>query len=292
MHHHHNIDDFKPPYSVQPEATSPEPDVITPAHIESLTICIQSIHGAFDAMLSMDMTTLRSLPTLTFVRTSYAAVALIKLTSAINGSNRRFGEVFTDKDLKAEYYLDALIKKFRAAGDGERSRVAIKFSFIFSMLRTWLHKIIEADTKAAKGQDEKSNFGSANSAIGQKPIQQDPKSLQWANTPGSDTIGNNSGQSGLHMLSELASSSNTPAQNASASNAASIAAAAGSWPQQYPPQSMFTGDFSNGTVSGVDMDTMGFDMEDWDALSYVVNDPAWMLNIPLEQQQQPTWSTM
>ena len=285
MHHHHNIDDFKPPFSVQPEATSPEPDVITPAHIESLTICIQSIHGTFEAVLSMDVTTLRALPTLTFVRTSYAAVALIKLTSAINGSNRRFGEVFTDKDLKAEYYLDALIKKFRAAGEGERSRVAIKFSYIFNMLRTWLHKIIEADTKAATGQDEKPHFGSANSAMGQR----DPKSLQWANTPGPENMGNNGGQSGLHMLSELASSSNTPAQNA-----ASIAAAAGSWPQQYPVQSMFTGDFSNGTVSGVDMDTLGFDMEDWDALSYVVNDPAWM-NIPLEQQQQeqqPAWSTM
>ena len=159
------------------------------------------------------------------------------------------------------------------------------------MLRTWLHKIIEADTKAANGPDGKTSFGSANSAIGQNPIQQDPKSLQWASTAGSENMGNNGGQSGLHMLSELASSSNTPAQNASASNGASIAAATGSWPQQYPVQSMFTGDFSNGTVSGVDMDTMGFDMEDWDALSYVVNDPVWM-NIPLEQQQQPTWSTM
>src|SRR5271168_4727369 len=50
MHHNHNIDDFKPPFNIAPsEAGTDEPALITPAHIEALTICQQSIHNAFDS---------------------------------------------------------------------------------------------------------------------------------------------------------------------------------------------------------------------------------------------------
>ena len=281
MHHHHNIDDFKPPYNVQSDANSPEPDAITPAHIDSLSTCIQSIHGALDAILAMDMTLIRSLPTLSFVRTSYAAVALIKLSSAISGTNRRFGDVFKQEDLKAEHYLDAVGKHLRAAGEADKSRVAGKFSFIFSMLLTWYHKLIEGDGKVNVGPDAKSMHSSPKNTPFQTTDQQDPSSTQWSNTAGPKAMGNNAEQSGLHMLSEVASSSNNTVPDTSAADAASIAVAAGGWSQ---PQGMgaFPGDLTAGTMSGFDIDALGFDEEDWNALGFAVNDPTWM-NVPIDQ---------
>ena len=82
MHHNHNVDDFRPPFNIAPEMGD-EPDFVTPAHIESLTTCQQSIHNAFDAFLAMNTETLRALPTLMMVRNSYVAVALIKMYSAV-----------------------------------------------------------------------------------------------------------------------------------------------------------------------------------------------------------------
>ena len=280
MHHNHNVDDFKPPFHVQAETNTPERDAITPAHIESLTICMQSIHGAFEALLAMDLEKVRSLPTLSFVRTSYAAVALIKMSSAISDPNRRFGEVFRSEELKADYYLDAIIKHLRAAGDGDRCRVAFKFSFIFSMLRTWFQKRCDLENRGSAVENG-TLHPSGQDKIGPKQStdHQDPGSSQWSKANDSKVSGTLKNQSGLHMLSELASSSNPPAPVTSTVDSNSLSAP-GSWPQQYAGASGFPTDSYFGTLSGVDMDLMGFDVEDWtdlnNAMAPVFSEPSWM----------------
>ena len=124
MHHSHNIDDFRPPYGVDDE-NEEQPDYITPAHIDSLTICLDSIHKAFDIFVGLPLLTLRSLPTLFFVRNSYAAVALIKMYTAVSAKGSKFGSVFKPKDLKVDYYLDALGEKMKRAAEGGQSRIAM-----------------------------------------------------------------------------------------------------------------------------------------------------------------------
>lgn len=143
MHHNHNIDDFKPPYNINPIEGPPDPDSVTPAHIESLSACLQSIHAAFNAFLAMDLKSLRALPTLFFVRNSYAAVALIKMYSAVAAKGSKFATIFKPEDLKVESYMDRMINTLAKTGEGGASRVAYKFSFIFTMLKNWHLKRIE-----------------------------------------------------------------------------------------------------------------------------------------------------
>lgn len=148
MHNEHNIDDFRPPYHSTPIEGPPDPESVTPIHIDSLTKCLRSTHEAFDAFLSMDIKSLRSLPTHFFVRNSYAAVALIKLYTAIAAKESKFGAIFQPHELKVEHYLDALINALTKAAEGGMSRVAYKFSLIFQMLRGW-HK---SRTEAPSGR--------------------------------------------------------------------------------------------------------------------------------------------
>ncbi|KAL9115829.1 MAG: hypothetical protein Q9227_000197 [Pyrenula ochraceoflavens] len=161
MHHNHNIDDFKPPYLGKgPAEASPEPDFITPFHIEALTNCLQSIHKAFDSFLEFGVEGLRTLPTLIFVRNSYAAVALIKMHSAVSGSGPagKYGSIFKKDDLRVEEYLDKLINLMTAANEPEGTcRVAGKFAFILGMLEKWHQRRKEGRRtleKAAEGPQQ------------------------------------------------------------------------------------------------------------------------------------------
>ncbi|KAK5069451.1 hypothetical protein LTR64_008132 [Lithohypha guttulata] len=144
MHNEHNIDDFRPPYHSTPIEGPPDPDSVTPIHIDSLTKCLHSAHEAFDAFLSMDIDFLRSLPTHFFVRNSYAAVALIKLYTACAAKESKMGAIFQPAELKVDYYLDGLISTLMKVAEGGMSRVAYKFSIIFQMLRNWHLKRTEA----------------------------------------------------------------------------------------------------------------------------------------------------
>jgi len=151
MHNEHNIDDFRPPYHSTPIEGPPDPESVTPIHIDSLTKCLRSTHEAFDAFLSMDIDVLRSLPTHFFVRNSYAAVALIKLYTAIAAKESKFGAIFQPHELKVEHYLDGLINALTKVAEGGMSRVAYKFSLIFQMLRGW-HK---SRTEVPSGRDSR-----------------------------------------------------------------------------------------------------------------------------------------
>jgi len=154
MHNEHNIDDFRPPYHSTPIEGPPDPESVTPIHVDSLTKCLRSTHEAFDAFLSMDINALRSLPTHFFVRNSYAAVALIKLYTAIAAKESNFGTVFQPHELKVEHYLDGLINALIKVAEGGLSRVAFKFSRIFQMLRGW-HKS-RTEAPSSRGSREQS----------------------------------------------------------------------------------------------------------------------------------------
>lgn len=210
MHHNHNIDDFRPPFNATPIEGPPDPDNVTPAHIEALTTCIHSAHTAFDAFLSMDIRMLRSLPTLFFVRNSYAAVALIKMYSAVSAKGSKFGTIFKTQDLKVEYYLDRLIETLTKTCEGGMSRVAQKFSLIFNMLKSWHMKRTEpySDSNPVSRQRTPMGRGNAQQAYKAMP-QQDPATLAWNNTQGRGSIDQNAQthtqpRNGLQMLSEAA----------------------------------------------------------------------------------------
>ena len=240
MHHSHNIDDFRPPYGVDDE-NEEQPDYITPAHIDSLTICLDSIHKAFDIFVGLPLLTLRSLPTLFFVRNSYAAVALIKMYTAVSAKGSKFGSVFKPKDLKVDYYLDALGEKMKRAAEGGQSRIAMKFTFILGMLKNWQAKRVSGnltskDKSMLSVKSMDAGWAKHQQLLAQN--QQDPKTTSWnatANNSNSNTNVAKSQHSGLQVLSEAAmvnnnnnrsscSNSNTADPTTAAAAAAALAA--------------------------------------------------------------------
>lgn len=233
MHHSHNIDDFRPPYG-EVEETEDQPDYITPAHIDSLRICLDSIHKAFDAFIEMPISTLRCLPTLFFVRNSYAAVALVKIYTAISAKGSKFGSVFKPDDLKVEHYLDAMIDIAKRASDGGQSRIATKFTFILGMLKSWQAK--RAAGGGATSKDPKTLIAVKNAnaewetqaRLGQNlPDSKTAASWNAAPTPAITTANPNaeSQPSGLQMLSEVAMGNNRRSSNHISDPAAAALAA-------------------------------------------------------------------
>lgn len=215
MHHSHNIDDFRPPYGVDDE-NEEQPDYITPAHIDSLTICLGSIHKAFDTFIGMPILTLRSLPTLFFVRNSYAAVSLIKMYTSVSAKGSKFGSVFKPKDLKVEYYLDAMAEKMKHAAEGGQSRIAMKFTFILGMLKNWHAKRVTGKlTSKDKGLLCVKNFNAGHQQL-LAQNQQEQKPTTWIASPSnsrSNTNAAKSQHSGLQMLSEVATGNNNNNNN-------------------------------------------------------------------------------
>ncbi len=297
MHHSHNIDDFRPPYGVDDENEEP-PDYITPAHIDSLTICLSSIHKAFDTFIGMPIMTLRSLPTLFYVRNSYAAVALIKMYTSVSAKGSKFGSVFKPKDLKVEHYLDAMAEKMKHAAEGGQSRIAMKFSFILGMLKNWHAKRVTGNlTSKDKGLLCVKNF-STGWAKHQQLLaqnQQQPKPTTWNAAK--------SQHSGLQMLSEVATGNNNNNNNNPAAAVAALAATTTNinnnttqapWdtrladyaeiqPQQHQQQQQQQSipniqapvDFlSQGGMA--DFDSFAFTAEELGALGNMMDDPGWL----------------
>ncbi|KKZ61243.1 hypothetical protein EMCG_04115 [[Emmonsia] crescens] len=139
MHADHNIDDFKPPY-INSLNSENQIDLGTPAHVDALTVCLTSIHEAFDTFISLDHVTLQSIPTIHFVRTAYASVALIKLYTAASFPNTHLGQVFNPTDFKIEYFLNKLILQLKDPGDRVSGRIPSRFALVLGMLKTWFMK--------------------------------------------------------------------------------------------------------------------------------------------------------
>ncbi|KAG5289861.1 C6 transcription factor [Histoplasma ohiense] len=139
MHADHNIDDFKPPFLNSLSTENPI-DLGTPAHVDALTVCLTSIHDAFETFISLDYLTIQSIPTIHFVRTAYASVALIKLHTAASYPATRLGQVFNPTDFKIEYFLTKVIAQLKDSGDRISGRVTSRFALMLGMLKTWFIK--------------------------------------------------------------------------------------------------------------------------------------------------------
>jgi hypothetical protein len=115
-------------------------DPIDAANITSFTTCIESIRETFDAFLTMDLSAIRNLPILFFVRSVYAGVVLLKSYGIVHVEGSTLGAIFAP-ELRAEYYLNAMVDHLaKAAGDAEQQPVAWAFRLDFVKLRAWHEK--------------------------------------------------------------------------------------------------------------------------------------------------------
>ncbi|EFQ99780.1 hypothetical protein MGYG_02793 [Nannizzia gypsea CBS 118893] len=139
MHIDHNIDDFKPPFLPGLTRES-QANLGTAAHVNALTACLTSIHRVLELFCAMDRSLIPCLPTIHFVRTSYACVALIKLYSVASSPGTRLANVFGTADFKVESSLNNIINHLHTCNEGNQSRVGLRFSLIIGMLKAWYAK--------------------------------------------------------------------------------------------------------------------------------------------------------
>lgn len=156
MHVDHNIDDFRPPF-VSSAQEGAQTEHTSPAHVDALTTCLTSIHESLDVMCSLDQKTILGLPTIFFARTSYVAVALIKLFSATSAQDSRLGQVFDPADLKVEYYLDKVTRHFKEASNNEGGRTVAKFAVVLTMLKNWFMKRKDHDSSREGSTQQKTS---------------------------------------------------------------------------------------------------------------------------------------
>ncbi|OHE98996.1 hypothetical protein CORC01_05686 [Colletotrichum orchidophilum] len=138
---HTQMDDIRPPFDTATLKDGMLPNLtLTTSHINALSACLSAIDGIFEAFLAMEVPSIRCLPVFNFVRVAYAVVVLIKMYFSATAPGSELGKVIDKDNMKVEYYLDALLEKFRAAASDDRSRPAAKFLIVLVMLRSWFLK--------------------------------------------------------------------------------------------------------------------------------------------------------
>lgn len=144
IHSEHNIDELRSPLRLpvpneklsHEDTTSSTDSQFAPARIECLFTCLSAIHHCFDALLSMDISTLATLPNLILVRTGYAARALRKLLSICENQAALTGQFQINvKDLKFEEYMTSLIHLFARIHEETNAHVARAFCLVITQIK-------------------------------------------------------------------------------------------------------------------------------------------------------------
>jgi hypothetical protein len=161
MHVDHGVEEFQPPFTEEAllGSENPEPDLLTPAHINALSTCLTSIDGIFETFLSFEVDVIRCLPLFHFVRVAYAVVVLMKMFFAAATPNSELGKVIDKDNMKVEYYLDGLLEIFKATAADGKSRPASKFLVVLIMLKSWFHR--KREPKQPPENSETSNVARA-----------------------------------------------------------------------------------------------------------------------------------
>ena len=150
MHTDYNPQDFKPPFLMNSMRSQPNwHATVSPAYVTAIMACVQSAQHLLDTFISMDHDSLRALPTVLFVRMSYAAGILIKLLISASTPSSAVGRLVSCDSLKVGYYISTIVDRLRLAtfmGDIE-FQVPGTFYTTLSRLDAWYKKqTIQSDT--------------------------------------------------------------------------------------------------------------------------------------------------
>lgn len=141
LHSETMSDQWRPPFNTEAlkdGIVNSEP--LSAAHINALSACLTAIDGILTTFLSMDVLSIRCLPVFNFMRVAYAVVILIKMYFSASSPGSEMGKVIHKDNMRVEYYLEALLNKFRATAADNKCRPAAKFLVVLAMLRSWFFK--------------------------------------------------------------------------------------------------------------------------------------------------------
>lgn len=180
LHHNHNVDDFKMPFSEDSlRNVNTGSGTLSQNQITALRACVIAAHGILDTMMTFNYEVITTLPMLLyFVRCVYAIVILIKMHVAVHMPSSELGKLFEPDDLRVEFYLNGLIAHFANTGQQRQTRPD-KVLRILGVLRDWFEEKHKKDIAAQRGEAVSDN----------DQADQKPNSVE---------------QSGLQMLSQVA----------------------------------------------------------------------------------------
>ncbi|MCJ1405253.1 hypothetical protein MMC11_008480 [Xylographa trunciseda] len=140
MHLDYGVEEFQPPYLVKFAIEPSESSDLPTAYIEALSICSGAARDLINTFLRTEVQVLRLLPTVTYVRMTYAITVLVKLSVAAASSGSIIGKFVDSGGLQVSQYLEKLISHLSIAAGKNRNRVATIFLAIIGRLKCWYRK--------------------------------------------------------------------------------------------------------------------------------------------------------
>ncbi|MCJ1377722.1 hypothetical protein MMC17_000818 [Xylographa soralifera] len=140
MYSYYGVEEFQPPYLVRiaiEPGRSTNPPV---AYIEALSICSIAAQDLINTFLQTEDQVLHPLPTVAYVRMTYAITILLKLSVAATASGGGSGNFIDCESLQLSQYLDKLVSHLSIAAGRNQARVATIFLAIIARLKSWYRK--------------------------------------------------------------------------------------------------------------------------------------------------------
>ena len=113
---------------------------ISQARVDATMVCISSAHALLNALLNMDIATLRVLPHLNFVNMCYSVFILNRLFCSATTDNDPISEFLEPAALKLNEYLGQLIPHLMMVAQEGHSRAASKFLMVLMKLAAWYYR--------------------------------------------------------------------------------------------------------------------------------------------------------
>ncbi|MCJ1283812.1 hypothetical protein MMC26_003143 [Xylographa opegraphella] len=140
MYSYYDMEEFQPPYLVK-TAISPSRSADPPAtYIEALSACSSAAQDLINSFLQIDGQVLRLLPTVAYVRMTYAMTILIKLSVAVTSAGCGNGNIISYEDLQVSHNLEKLVSHLGIAAETNKARVVTIFLAIIVRLKSWYNK--------------------------------------------------------------------------------------------------------------------------------------------------------
>jgi hypothetical protein len=141
FHYGNNVEDFRPPFRLNSpsKTTYSLPDLQT-ARLDCVITSMTSAHSLINVLLQLSPQTLRVIPTVMYIRLSYAIFILLRIFFISSAPGSGLGCVLDPASVETAYYLNRIVSHMQTAAIGGNCRLTIRFCNIFSRSRDWFRK--------------------------------------------------------------------------------------------------------------------------------------------------------
>ena len=137
MHLDYNVEEFQPPCWVKNVLEPGRPTNLPTAYIEALSVCAGGAQDLINTFLRTESQVLGHLPTVTYVRMTYAITVLVKMSIAAKSTTSGIGRFIDPEGLQIDEYLAKLVSHIRTAVGENKKWVITVFLAVVWRLKSW-----------------------------------------------------------------------------------------------------------------------------------------------------------